>query len=423
MKTYQLLPLITVFVFLSGCRGSEDNAQLITFWAIGAEGEKVADLIPEFEKENPGVKVKVQQIPWTAAHEKLITAYVSETLPDVFQLGNTWIPEFSALGAIEPLTSFIQRDTVRPDKFFAGIWDSNVIDSVVYALPWYVDTRLLFYRKDILAKAGYENPPRTWQELYDASVKIKQINPGYYALFLPTNEWSQYIIFGLQNGSDILKYNNSYGDFSGREFRESLEYVSRFFRNKLSPIDMTAVTNIYQAFEEGYFAMLITGPWNIKEMQTRLSAGMQDKWMTAPLPAKDGNYPGTSLAGGSSLVINKLSGKKELAWKLINFLTRPDIQIKFYKLVSSLPSAIEAWNSPELKEDKYLSAFYIQLQNVKPTPKIPEWEQIVISKIQQYIERLAAQRLSVDETAKKLDEEADNILEKRRWLLAKGVNQ
>ncbi len=417
-----LLLFIGLIVILSGCKSSRDNQQIITFWAVGAEGEKVAALIPQFEKENPGIKVRLQQIPWTAAHEKLITAYVSETLPDVFQLGNTWIPEFSALKAIEPLDSYIHTDSIRPEKFFSGIWDSNVIDSVLYALPWYVDTRLLFYRKDILAKAGFESPPRTWQELYNVSLKIKEINPNYYALFLPTNEWSQYIIFGLQNGSAILKNNNSYGDFSGREFREALEFVSRFFQNKLSPLDMTAVTNIYQAFEEGYFAMLITGPWNIKEMQNRLSPQMQDKWMTAPMPAKDENYPGVSLAGGSSLVINKRSGKKETAWKFIKFLTRPDIQIQFYKLVSSLPSAIEAWNSPELKDDKYLSAFYLQLQKVKPTPKIPEWEQIVISKIQHYIERLAAQKLSVDETAKKLDEEANNILEKRRWLHAKGVN-
>lgn len=419
MKMVRLFPLLLFILLLSGCRGGETDKMVITFWAIGAEGEKVGALIPAFERENPGVKVKVQQIPWTAAHEKLITAYVSETLPDVFQLGNTWVPEFRALGAVEPLTAYLEKDSVGNEKFFDGIWDSNVIDSVLYALPWYVDTRLLFYRKDILAAAGFVNPPVTWKELYDASVKIKQMNPRYYSLFLPTNEWSQYIIFGLQSGSGILKDNNSYGDFSGREFREALEYVSGYFKNKLSPIDMTAVTNIYQAFEEGYFAMLITGPWNIKEMQNRLSPAMQDKWMTAPLPAKGDDYPGVSLAGGSSLAINKLSPRKELAWKFVSYLTRAEVQAEFYKLVSSLPSVMEAWESPELKNDKYLAAFYSQLQNVKPTPKIPEWEQIVVSKIQQYIERLAAQKLTVDETAKKLDEEANRILEKRRWMISR----
>ena len=122
---------------------------------MGVEGENVVKLVPEFEKRNPGIKIKVQQIPWTAAHEKLITAFASETLPAVFMVGNTWIPEFVELNAVEPLNLFLKSSGIKKENYFDGIWDANVIDSVVYGIPWYVDTRVLFYRKDILAKAGY----------------------------------------------------------------------------------------------------------------------------------------------------------------------------------------------------------------------------------------------------------------------------
>ena len=65
---------------------------VVKFWGLGNEGEMVKSLIPEFERRHPGIKIELQQIPWTAAHEKLLTAFAGGSLPDVFQLGNTWIP-------------------------------------------------------------------------------------------------------------------------------------------------------------------------------------------------------------------------------------------------------------------------------------------------------------------------------------------
>ncbi|MDP3683585.1 MAG: extracellular solute-binding protein, partial [Ignavibacteria bacterium] len=146
-------------LFLS-CNQKKDSQTEISFWAMGAEGEFVQKLVPEFEKQNPGIKIKVQMVPWTAAQEKLVTAYASDNSPDVYQLGNTWVPQFSALGAIEELNPWIQKSiVVKREKYFEGIWDTNVLDNEVFGIPWYVDTRVMFYRTDVLAKAGYKSPP------------------------------------------------------------------------------------------------------------------------------------------------------------------------------------------------------------------------------------------------------------------------
>jgi len=116
------------------------------------------------EREHPGVHVVVQQVPWSAAHEKLITAYVGKSTPDVSQLGNTWIPEFSALEAIEPLRPWLAKSAgLDSSAFFPCIWDTNVIDGEPYGVPWYVDTRVVFYRKDILRRAGYGTLPQSWE--------------------------------------------------------------------------------------------------------------------------------------------------------------------------------------------------------------------------------------------------------------------
>ena len=108
--------------------GATTDAASLRFWAMGREGEVVAELLPRRSSARiPASASTVQQLPWTAAHEKLLTAFAGDALPDVCQLGNTWIPEFAALGALEPLDARDRRvrASLQRDDYFAGIWDTN----------------------------------------------------------------------------------------------------------------------------------------------------------------------------------------------------------------------------------------------------------------------------------------------------------
>ena len=102
---YALLWMVLV---LAGCVRHEGDT-VIRFWAMGREAEVVAELVREFENDNPGIRVEIQQIPWTSAHEKLLTAFAADALPDICQLGNTWVPEFAVLGALEPVQSRVDE--------------------------------------------------------------------------------------------------------------------------------------------------------------------------------------------------------------------------------------------------------------------------------------------------------------------------
>ena len=86
----------------AACTPRRDGETVLRFWAMGNEGGTVGQLMPEFERRNPGVRVSVQPLPWTAAHEKLLTAYAGASLPDVSQIGNTWVAELTAIGALSP---------------------------------------------------------------------------------------------------------------------------------------------------------------------------------------------------------------------------------------------------------------------------------------------------------------------------------
>lgn len=416
---YSLITVLIAFIFLS-CNSSTDKTVVVKFWAMGSEAEHLEKIILDFEKKNPEIKISIQQIPWSAAQEKLVAAFASDNLPDACQLGNTWVPQFRALDAIIELDEFVAgSDIINKEKYFAGIWNTNVLENSIYGIPWYIDTRVLFYRSDILLKAGYESPPKSWKELYDLSKKIKSLFPNQekYAIYLPTNEWAPFVIFGLQAGANLLNEENYRGNFSSPEFKKAFNFLIKFYKEKLAPIGISQVTNIYQAFAEEYFSMYISGSWNIPEFKKWMKGSLSDKWMTAPLPGTNGIYPGTSLAGGSSLVIFKSSEHKREVWKFFEYLSLKKTQLELYKLNDNLPAVKEAWEDSSLSNNKYIKAFYEQFQAVKATPKIPEWEQIASSKLQRYVELAARNVMSVDDALKALDDDVNRILEKRRWLM------
>jgi multiple sugar transport system substrate-binding protein len=405
-----------------GC-GGDDGGVTLRFWAMGREGEVVRELLPDFERENPGVRVEVQQIPWTAAHEKLLTAHVGEATPDVAQLGNTWLSEFVALDAIAPLDARIAASaTVDPADHFPGIWDTNVIGDRLYGVPWYVDTRVLFYRSDLLAAAGHPDPPADWDEWRAAMRDVVAAGGGArrYGILLPLNEWPPTVILGLQAGSPLLDVERGYGAFAQPEFRRAFDFYLGLFRDGLAPpVSNNEIANLYQEFARGTFAMYITGPWNLGEFQRRLPAELQDAWATAPLPGPEPGVPGVSLAGGSSLVIFKDSPHADAAWKLVEFLSRPQQQARFYELTGDLPAHKTAWETTGIAADPRARAFRTQLDHVVSTPKLPEWEQIA-TRVYERGETAVRGAATPQEALEALDRDVARMLEKRRWLAEKG---
>jgi multiple sugar transport system substrate-binding protein len=391
---------------------------------MGREGEVVARMTAEFEGANPGVRVAVQQIPWSAAHEKLLTAYVGGSMPDVFQVGSTWIPELVAIGALAPLDGRAAGSArLHLDDYFAGVVDANRIDGTLYAVPWYVDTRVLFYRSDLLRRAGYGEAPRTWRAWVEAMARVRQAaGESRYAILLPAREWEVPVILALQRGAELLRDGDRYGNFRGAEFRRAFEfYLGLFGQGLAAGVGEAQVTNVYQDFAAGFFSFYVTGPWNLAEFAARLPPDLGDDWSTAPLPAPDGDqaWPGVSLAGGASLAISSGSRRQDAAWRLIEYLSEPQHQVEFHRLTGDLPPSAAAWSDPSLAADPRAAAFRTQLQSVRATPKIPEWERIA-GTVARYAEATIRGRMTAESALAALDADVDAILEKRRWLLARG---
>jgi multiple sugar transport system substrate-binding protein len=391
----------------------------VSFWAIGREGEMVARLVEQFVAEHPEIPVEIQKLPWSAAHEKLLTAYAGGTLPDVCQLGSTWLAEFAALAALEPLDARLgNSQVVAAADFFPGILEANRLDGQLLGVPWYVDTRLLFYRSDLLQRAGFTAPPVTWDEWTQVLAALKQqAGSNRYSILLPLNEFEQLLILALQQPDELLREGGRWGNFRSAGFRRALRFYQEMFVREWAPrMTNTQIANVWDEFARGYFTFYVSGPWQIAEFKKRMPPQLQDSWMTAPMPGPEG--PGVSVAGGASLVVFRSSQRKAQAWQLVEFLSTVPAQTRFYELTGDLPTRRTAWTLPVLADSPYARAFRQQLDRVRAPPKVPEWARIA-QELRLMAERVVQGRSDVDTAAAQMDAKVDVLLEKRRWMLAR----
>jgi len=414
-----IFAVLLALVLAGACRSDSAGDTVLRFWAMGREGEVVTELVRDFERTRPGIRVVVQQLPWSAAHEKLLTAFAGGTTPDVAQLGNTWIAELAALKTLEPLDRYVAASSVvQAGDYFPGIWETNRIDGFLYGVPWYVDTRLVFYRRDLLRRAGFSEPPTSWNDWRRMLAAVAaDAAPGRHAILLPLNEVEPLLALALQQEEPLLRDGGRHGNFRSAGFRRALSFYREMFERDWAPlVAQVAIANVWHAFGHGDFVFYVSGPWNIGELKRRLPAAQQETWMTAPLPGPEG--PGASIAGGSSLVLFRTSRHRAGAWQLIEFLSQPAVQRRFHALTGDLPPRRAAWSDRGPADDVHARAFREQLERVKPMPQVPEWERIA-TEVRHVAERAVRGGLSVDQAVAELDRRADRILEKRRWLLAR----
>ena len=406
---------------LAGCgRSRTDPEGPLDFWAMGREAEVVVELLAAFRERHPTVQVRVQQLPWSAAHEKLLTAFAGDALPDLCQLGNTWLPEFSALGALEPL-----------DERMAGRRASRATTtSPASSTP--MSCRGPMVRAGFSACRGTSTraccsiaatccapPGMRGRRRHGTSGARRCRTSGGSGAAAPMarccRSTSRIRCSRCRCSRDrCSRDGDGRGAFSQPPFRRALDFYVGLFRDDLAPrMTATQVANVWDEFARGLFAFYVTGPWNIGEFRRRLPAERQGDWATAPLPGPDG--PGVSTAGGSSLVIFKGSRRKEAAWKLISFLSEPETMLRFHALTGDLPPRRSAWRAPALANDPPSQAFAQQLERVRAAPKIPEWERI-FQEMQLTAERVVQGRQGAEAACRQLDAWVDALLEKRRWL-------
>jgi multiple sugar transport system substrate-binding protein len=382
---------------------SKESKVTLNVWGMGDEAKSLPAMEKKFEELNPSIDVKIQAIPWATAHDKLLTAVASKKGPDVVQMGTTWIPEFGAAGALMDLTSSIDTyPELKADNFFTGSLETTKYDNKIVGIPWYIDTRVLYYRTDLLASVGYNEAPKTWEELSDAAQKLAKRGSGKYGINLDPKEQTLSFMFARQNGSKLLDEQGK-PLFNQPEFVEAINYLNSFYQNGSAPKEDLGLDPV-QAFKgDAIIPMFISGPWMVKPIKAQ-APELEGKWATAVLPAKENNI---SNLGGSNWSVFQYTKQQDAALKFIAFMSKPDMQIEWAKLADAMPAAKAAWEDPFLTGNDKLSVFGEQMNNAAPMPLIKSWEEIsqsYLSTFEKIFRGGADVQKSLDEFNKKAEE-------------------
>ncbi|MFJ2172581.1 sugar ABC transporter substrate-binding protein [Streptomyces sp. NPDC087851] len=394
---------------ITACGGSgggdvaADAKQTITVWAMGAEGEKLAEVAEEYTEAHPNVTVKVTPVGWDVAHQKLVSAAAAGTLPDVAQMGGSYLGEFAELGVLEP----VDTKTFDEKDFFPSGWRQGEVDGQAYGVPWYVDTRVLYYRTDLAEKAGIDKAPATWKELRDLATAYQQKAGTRWGLSIQPSGLDtvqNFYSFLYSAGGEIVDDKGEAVIDSPQAVKALKEYGS-YFDKGLSNKSVQPGYDVAKDFGNGRVPMFFGGPWHV----TLLNEGQPQiagKWAVANVPA---DASSVSMAGGSSLVISKDSEHKAAATRFITYLTDTKGQADWYKRTKDLPANTSAWTSGDLADDRNLQIFKKQMDTAKSAPSLAEWTEIT-DKVDQAIAKVTQGKASAEDALKTAQSQIEGLV-------------
>ncbi|GAB3147918.1 extracellular solute-binding protein [Microbacterium neimengense] len=379
--------------------GSEPATGKITMWAMGTEGEALPDFVKTFEEANPGVEVDVTAIPWDSAYSKFQTAIASGNTPDIAMMGSTWMADFADAFQTVPT----DLDT---SGAFGGAVDSTKVGDRAAGVPWYVDTRVLYYRTDMAEEAGWTSAPTTWDELSQMAADMKSKAGAEYGIRLPAgnDSFQGTLWMPWSNGASLE--DGSAWTLDTPEMVEAYEYYQSFFTDALANPSADRSSGAQEAdFVAGRTPMLIDGPFMIGSLEKLGGADFSSKFTTAVLPTKESS---TSFSGGSNLVVFDGSDNAHSAWKLAQWLSEPETQARWYDQTGDLPAVQAAWQDDALASQPTLAAFGTQLETAKSVPATTTWVKVAAAG-DAVLEKVRLGTMSPADAMKELQSKADAV--------------
>ncbi|AJQ94000.1 ABC transporter substrate-binding protein [Gynuella sunshinyii] len=343
-------------------------------------------VLEQYKKENPDVELKIEQINNDNMRTKLLAAVSANNLPDVAYLDGQWLSEFKDVGILADLTPFMTNWSGKTD-FPKAVWDSVTFDGHTFGVPGDGDVRTLLYRKDLLAKAGYSHPPKTWSELVDVAQKIQKVG---------AEEGIEYG-FALNGGNSEHTSMRSLpyiwdlgGDFIDAQGQPTLnsapvlktvQFLSDLVNQyKVAPPDSYLKTKreVAASIIGGQTAMAIVGSWEWRSDANFLAqANLKEKLGSAPIPVPDGVDPAkaATAVGYGTWVIFKDSDAKQAAWNWIEKVTSAQHEVNIFKDgTGNMPMRLSAYKDPVFTSDPIFSSFVDTMPNARSRPKTNNYE-------------------------------------------------
>ncbi len=361
----------------SGGAGGESTTAL-TIWARSDESPFITPLIEGFNSSHPAIKAQLTIVPAGAAFtQKFAAALSTGTGPDVVSLNLVYVPYFASVGQLTDITSMAQA---LPDYKIMNASEMRLstYNGAIYALPFTGDASVLFYNKDLFAKAGIAKPPTNWSELREDAKKITALGGDVYGFYFPGNGsgWNLFTFtpYVWAAGGDVLvgEGKDQKATLNTPEVISALSLYRQLLADGSIPSSSQTDdgSQILTLFEAGKIGMLGNGSFAYSEL-TQMYPNIH--FGIAPIPGPNGGE--ASFAGGDTIAIPKGTKHLAQAWEFVKWATSKETQWTYLGKAGIVPIRPDAVPASYAAENPSFAAL-IHAMSIGKTPKSVVYSQL-----------------------------------------------
>lgn len=393
--------LVILIIMFAGCDGDKDGDAIhLSFWQFWTSPDVkpvVERLVANYERAHPGIKIDLVDLTWSDGHEKIVVAFSTGSGPDIVELGSDWIGEFALKGALADLTTF--HDTIAQDLL---MWEPSIVGERVYAVPWLLGTRVLYYNRDLMQRAGIgsDSAPATWSMLLDCSKRISALGEPFYGFGSNSAErhrlYKKFLPFMWSNGGEVLSDDGSACLLNQDESINALE----FYVSLSDDGYMESQRGLDDKFLAGELGFIISGDWllnRIAKQPPTFNVG------TAQIPTPDESVEPVSFAGGEYLAVNAETEFRRQAIEFISYLVSEKPDYEFCRAVGSpTPANVEASRRILAESDSLSETFLRQIRTARTPPVHEQWvyiEEILEKAVEKAIYHKTDPRSALEEAS------------------------
>jgi len=339
----------------------------LTVWVMGDSSANFEQLVAPFTEET-GQEVEVVAIPWDSIDERLTTAVASGSGPDLMQIGLSKLRTFADAGALLSLDDHLaDHPGLAADNFPDGVAEATQVGGATVSVPWVSDTRVLFYRSDILEENGIDAPPASWDELREVAATLAERGEGQYGYYIPQWDSPLPVIMTWDFGGDIIDADGNV-DFDTPEFADAVDLYTGLYADGSVPTNSDFDQT--QGFISGIAPMLVSGPYLARSIADA-APELDGKWNVAMVPGADEK---TSLFAGSNMGIWHNTDQVDASLDLLEYLSSVEAQLSWFEINGELPAVSAALEDSSLQSDPLVAVYSQQLADSKVLPLVPNWD-------------------------------------------------
>ncbi len=370
------------------------------------------EIVAKFEEEHPDIHVDVQLTPWSQYWTKLDAAMGADSAADVFWM-NTYLPKYAEAGVLEPLDSYIEKDTIQLSDYVDVVARAYNYNEMQYCMPKGMDTVQVYYNKSIFDKYKVEQPKEgwTWDDMRAAAEQLKsQITKqgsDEYPILMELDPQPSFFNFIAQNGGYVLSEDNKTAGFDQAETIKAYQDIIDLMDQQLMPgSEVLSDTKGTDLFLSQKGAILFMGSWKAAVLD---ESSFASDIGTISMPKKDENNH--SVIGGLGFAMNAASKEKDAAWELIKYLSGEESNKMQAEAKIDMPALISAqkYYTPNFKHvDANVFFEAAKTGELFPTsPSVADW----LPSVNEISAKIFAKELTPQEGCQQMQEVTQKALD------------